>query len=60
VDARVHSTTWVDLSRYGEPARYVTRPVDYTRAHPNAGRAAHPRELSPHGGQDETTHQESR
>ena len=38
VDVRATATTWVDLSRYGEPARYVTRPVDWVRGHPMAGR----------------------
>ena len=38
VDVRSRPGTWVDLSRYGEPASYVRDAADWVRSHPDAGR----------------------
>jgi hypothetical protein len=40
IDVRSRRSTWVDLSRYGEPAVYVSAPEQWMLAHPDAGRSA--------------------
>jgi hypothetical protein len=38
VDVRSRATIWVDLSRYGEAARYVRDAKGWVREHPQSGR----------------------
>jgi uncharacterized protein YcbK (DUF882 family) len=38
IDIRSRPGTWVDLSRYGEPADYVRDARQWVQAHPEAGR----------------------
>jgi uncharacterized protein YcbK (DUF882 family) len=38
IDVRSRPGTWVDLSRYGEPAEYVGDARAWVKAHPKAGR----------------------
>jgi len=43
VDVRSRACTWVDLSRYGEPAAYVRNASAWVARHPDAGRNQHHR-----------------
>jgi uncharacterized protein YcbK (DUF882 family) len=47
LDARSRRATWLDLSRYGEPAEYVRSPQQYLEQHRDAGRRRNRPEAQP-------------